>query len=73
MTSYKPHPDNPPWNYELNPMDKFKDWNKLSKANDVTNNVAKTPAINNFNQENQDYYNQQDQQYIGCRYNGGLE
>ena len=47
------------------------------KANDVTNNVANTAAIDNLNQEHQDYYDRWDQQsipqYIGCKYNGDLE
>ena len=62
MTSYKPHTDNLPQNYKLDFLDNFKDWNILSKTNDVTNNVANTPTINILNQEYQDYYDQQDQQ-----------
>ena len=41
--------------------------------NDVTNNEANTPAIHILNQEHQDYYDRRDQQYIGHKYNGGLE
>ena len=39
----------------------------------VTNNVANTIAIDILNQEHQDCYNRQDQQYIGCKYDSGLE
>ena len=73
MTSYKPHADDLPKNYELDFMDNFKDWNILSNANDDTNNIANTSAIDILNQENQDYYNQLDRQYIGWKYDGGLE
>ena len=54
-------------------MDNFKDWNILPKTNDVTNNVANTPAIDILNQEHQNYYNWRIQLYIGCKYNGSLE
>ena len=45
----------------------------LTKVNNVTNNVANTTATNNFNKEDQEYHSQRDQQYIGCKYDGGLE
>ena len=45
----------------------------LSKANDVTNNVANITATNNFNKENQEYHRKRDQQYVGRKYDGGLE
>ena len=61
MTSYKPHADDLPQNYELDFLDNFKDWNILSKANDGTNNIANTPSINILNQEHQDYYNRRNQ------------
>ena len=51
----------------------FKDLNILSKTDNVTNNVMNTLATNSSSQENQDYYNQRDQQYIARKYNGGLE
>ena len=35
--------------------------------------MANTTAIDILNQEHQDYYNRQDQQYIGHKYNSGLE
>ena len=73
MIPYKPHSYDLPQNYELHFLDNSNALNKLSKANNVTNNAANTPAINILNQENQDYYNQQDPQYIGWKYNGGLE
>ena len=57
MISHKPHADDLSWNYELDFLNSFKDWNILSKTNDVANNVANTPAIDILNQENQDYYN----------------
>ena len=46
MTSYKSHKDKSPQNFELDFKNDFKDWNILSNANNVTNNVANTPAIN---------------------------
>ena len=73
MTAYKPHTDDLSQNYDLDFLDNFKDWNILSKVNDATNNRANTIITNIVNQEHQDYYNQQDQQYVGCKYNGGLE
>ena len=75
MTSYEPQADDSPQNYELDSLDNFKDWNILLKVNDVMNNGANKPAIDILNQEHQDqdYYNQRDQQYIGRKYNGGLE
>ena len=39
----------------------------------VTNNIVITPAINDLSQENQDYYNWRDQQYIAYKYDDGLE
>ena len=41
--------------------------------NNDTNNGTNTTDTNIVNQEYQDYYNQQDQQYIGCKYISGLE
>ena len=41
--------------------------------NDITNNVMNIPATNVLNQENQDYYNLRDQQYIAYKYESGLE
>ena len=45
MTSYKPHTDDLPQNYELDFLDNFKDWNILSKTKNVTNNVVNTPEL----------------------------
>ena len=59
MTSYKPHADDLPQNYELDFLDNLKDWNILSKTNNVTNNVANTLAIDALTQ-----YNWNDQQSI---------
>ena len=47
--------------------------NILPKTDNVTNNVTNTPATEVLNQKNQDNYNQQGQQYIGHKYDGGLE
>ena len=41
--------------------------------NNATNNGANTIETNITNPEHQDYYNQRDQQYIGCKYNSSLE
>ena len=38
-----------------------------------TNNVTHTKGIDLLIQENQDYYNWRDQQFIARKYNGGLE
>ena len=73
MTPYKPYAYDSSQNYELDSLDNFKDLNILSMANNVANKVANTPATNILNQENQDYYSRLDQQYIGCKYDGGLE
>ena len=37
------------------------------------NNVTHTTGTDLLSQENQDYYNQRDQQYIARKYDGGLE
>jgi len=42
-------------------------------VNDATNNEVNTTATNIVKQEHQDYYDRQDQQYIGRKYNGDLE
>ena len=73
MTLYEPQAGDLPQNYKLDSLNNFKDLNILSKTDDVTNNVPNTPAIDILNQENQDYYNRPDQQYIGRKYDGGLE
>ena len=62
-----------PHNYQLDSSNIFKDLNILSKTDYVTNNVTNTPATDDLSQENQEYYNRQDQQYIASKYNGGLE
>ena len=49
MTSYKPHIDDLPQNYELDFLDNFKDLYILSKVNNITNNVANIPAIDILN------------------------
>ena len=64
MTSYKPHTDDLPLTYKLDFLDNLEDLNILLKANNVTNNVVNTSAIDHLNQEQQDYYNQWDQQSI---------
>ena len=73
MTSYEPRKDDLSWNYNLDFLDNFNDWNLLSKMNDTTNNKANTTDTNIVNQEHQDYYDRRDQQYIGRKYNGGPE
>ena len=56
-------------NYQLDSSNKSKDSNILLK----TNNVTHTKGIDLLSQKNQDYYNQRDQQFIACKYNGGVE
>ena len=73
MTSYKPHEDYSSWNYDSDFLDNFNNWNILLKVNDATNNRANTTETIITNQKHQDYYNRRDQQYIACKYNGGLE
>ena len=73
MTPYKPHTCDLPQNYELDLLNNFKGLNILSKANDVTNNIANIPATDILNQEIKTTTINLDQQYIGCRYNGSLE
>ena len=69
VAANKPQIYNSPQNYQLDSLNKFKDSNILWK----TNNVTFTTGNNLLSQENQDYYNQRDQQYICRKYNGGLE
>ena len=52
---------------QLNPLDKSKDWNMLSKTKYVTH----TNGINLLSQENQDYYKWHDQQLITCKHDDG--
>ena len=73
MKSYKLHTDYLPQNYEFDFLYNFKDWNILLKIENVTNNGANTLAVDILNQDHQDYYSWWDQQYIGCRYDGGIE
>ena len=61
MISYKPNENDLSWNYDLDFLGNFNDWNILSKVNDTTNNEANTTENNITNQEHQDYYDQQDQ------------
>ena len=65
----EPQAYNSAQNYQLDSLNKSKDSNILSK----TNNTAHTKGIDILSQENQDYYNQNDQQFIACKYDGGLE
>ena len=73
MTLYKPKTYDLPQNYQLDPLNNFNDLNILSKIDNDKDNVTNTPDINVLDQKNQEYYNQQDQQYIGGKYDGGLE
>ena len=52
---------------QLDPLDKFKDSNMLSKTNKVTH----ANGINLSSQENQDYNNQHDQQLMTRKHDGG--
>ena len=54
---------------QLDLSDKFKDSNMLSK----TNNTTHTKDIYLLSQENQDYYNLHDQQFIARKHGGGQE
>ena len=52
---------------QLDPLDKSKDPNMLSK----TNNVTYAKDIDFLSQQSQDYYNQHDQQFISRKHDGG--
>ena len=74
MTPYEPQAYDLPQNYQLDYPNNFKDLNILSKTDNDTDNVTtNTPNTNILDQENQEYYNYRDQQYIGRKYNGDLE
>ena len=73
MRPYKAQVCDLPQNYELDSLKNFKNLNILSKMDNITNNVTNTSATYVLNEENKNYYNQRGQQYIGCKYNGGLE
>mmetsp|Transcript_51472 Transcript_51472/g.52449 ORF Transcript_51472/g.52449 Transcript_51472/m.52449 type:complete len:157 (+) Transcript_51472:402-872(+) len=64
ITTYKPHEDD---------LFDFHDWNESPNLTDTTNSGANTAESNIANQEHQNYYDQQDQQYVACTNNGGLE
>ena len=54
---------------QLDPLDKSKDLNMLSK----TNNVTHAKDIDLLSQENQDYYNRHDQQHITRKHVAGRQ
>jgi len=63
-------------NYQLDSSKKSKYSNTLSNillTNKITNNVTNTTDNEVLDQENQDYYNQNNQQYIASKHNNGLE
>ena len=69
VVTKKPQTYNLAQNYQLDSWNKFKDLNILSK----TNNVTHTNSTDLLSQENQDYYNYYDQQFIARKYDGSLE
>ena len=73
MTPYEPQAYYLPQNYQLDSPNNFKVLNILLKTDNVTNKVTNALANNILNQEYQDYYNWWDQQYIACKYDGGVE
>ena len=54
-------------------LDNYHDWNKLLNANDTINSAENIVGANVAKKRTSNYYDQQDQQYIACKYNGGLE
>ena len=63
-------------NYQLDSLKKSKYSNILSNIlsiNKITNNVTNTTDNEVLDQENQDYHNQSNQQYIARKHNNGLE
>ena len=73
VTTYKPCKDDLSQNYDLDFLDNYHNWNKSPNVTGTTNSGANTAETNIANQEHQNYYNQQVQQYIACKYNSGLE
>ena len=73
MTTYKPHKDNLSRNYDLDFLDNFHNWNESPIVTDTANSGADTAEATIANQEHKKYYDWRDQQYIACKYNGGLE
>ena len=59
--------------YELDFLDNYHNWNKLGNAIDTVNSAENIAGAHVANQEHQNYYDWRDQQYIACKYNGGLE
>ena len=57
MTTYKPRTDDLSWNYDLDSLDNFNNWNMLFKVNNTTNSGENTTETTIANQEHQDYYN----------------
>ena len=45
----------------------------MPNVTDTVNKVENIVGVHVASQEHQNYYDQQDQQYIACIYNGGLE
>ena len=73
MIIYKSREDDLSRNYDLNFLDYFNHGSILPNVNDTTNSRANATEATIPNQEHQDYYDQQDLQYITCNYNSGLE
>ena len=48
-------------------------WNKSPNSIDTVNSGANIAGAHFANQEHQNYYDQQGQQYIASKYNGGIE
>ena len=73
MTPNEPQAYDLSQNYQLDSLKFFEVSTILSKTDHVTNNVTNTPATNILSQENQDYYNPRDLQYIARKYKVGVE
>ena len=54
-------------------LDNYYNRNESPNAIDTINSTENIAGAHVANQEHQNYYDWQDQQYIACKYNGGLE
>ena len=73
VKAHKPRKDDLFWDYDLDFLDNYYDWNESTKVTDTTNSGANITGANFTNQEHQNYGDQQAKQYIACKYNRGLE
>ena len=73
VVAHMPRKDDSSRYYELDFLDSYHSWNKSPNAIDTVKSGPNTAGAHFANQEHQNYYDQQDQQYITPKYNSGLE